>query len=100
MSQAPSQDVLIALRQLFDQRFSEGKLRTLCFDLAIEYESLPGEGKDDKARELVAYAARHDRVWDLVQTGQRLRPAGIDGLGPVFELLQSALTENEDESRS
>ncbi len=66
--------VLTQLRQLLVDHYSEGELRTLCFDLGVDYESLPPGGKADKARELVAYLERRDRILDLLQVGQRLRP--------------------------
>jgi hypothetical protein len=62
------------LRQRLSAHFDEGELRTLCFDLGIAYDDLPGEGKADKARELVAYLERHGRIPELVAIGRRLRP--------------------------
>lgn len=62
------------LRELLTTYFNDGELRTLCFDLEIEYESLPGHGKADKARELVAYVRRHRRESELLLECQRLRP--------------------------
>ena len=36
-------------------------LRTLCFDLGMDFESLPGQSKPAKAREMVNYwRNRHD----------------------------------------
>jgi hypothetical protein len=67
-------DQLVELRQILTERFSESELQTLCFDLGVDYEGLPGAGKTDKARELVSYLARHHRVHELVQVGQQLRP--------------------------
>jgi tetratricopeptide (TPR) repeat protein len=64
---------LAQLRQLLSDRFDEGELRTLCFDLGVDYADLPAEGKANKARELVAYLDRHDRILDLLQVGQRSR---------------------------
>ena len=64
----------IDLRQTLTERFDEGELRTLCFDLNIDFQSLPGEGKADKARELTAYLERHGRLYDLLKTGPQLRP--------------------------
>ena len=46
-------------------RFGEGELKDLCFDLGIDYEDLPGQGKADKARELVAHCERRDRFAEL-----------------------------------
>src|SRR5262245_15533549 len=62
------------LRQILTIYFDESELRTLCFDLEIDYESLAGQGKRDKARELVAYAARRGRTAELVRLCRDLRP--------------------------
>ena len=40
------------LRQTLSSRFNESELRTLCFDLKVDYDDLPGKAKSDKAREL------------------------------------------------
>ena len=66
---------LTELRQILVKRFSEGELRTLCFDLGIDYDDLPGEGKANKARELIAFFERHDRVPELVEIVKQLRPS-------------------------
>ncbi len=63
----------VNLRQILTEHFDEGELRLLCFDLRIDYQSLPGEGKADKARELVAYCDRHERIAELEDTGHPLR---------------------------
>lgn len=65
---------LARLRQILTERFSEDELRTLCFDLGVDYEVLPAEGKAGKARELVSYLERRKRLSELVKVGQRLRP--------------------------
>lgn len=67
-------ELLTQLRQLLAKRFSDGELRTLCFDLGVEYDDLPGQGKADKTRELVTYMNQHDRLADLVRVGQGSRP--------------------------
>ena len=64
-------ELLTQLRQLLSKRFSDGELRTLCFDLGVAYEDLPGSGKADKARELVDYMDRHERLADLVRVGRQ-----------------------------
>lgn len=61
-------------RELLTNLFSDGELRNLCFDLGIDYESLPGGGKADKARELIAYAQRHRQIDQLLNECRRLRP--------------------------
>lgn len=62
------------LRQLLTEYFNIGELKDLCFDLSIDYEILPGDGKADKARELVAYVKRHGQRARLLAECQKLRP--------------------------
>ena len=71
-AQAPS--YLSALRQNITRLFELEELRTLCFDLGVDFESLGGEGKEAKARELVAFLDRNDRLLDLVETCASQRP--------------------------
>lgn len=70
----PQRKYLIRLRQILDTYFNAGDLRTLCFDLSVDYDSLPGEGKANKARELVAYLERRGRIPELVALGRQQRP--------------------------
>ncbi len=49
------------------------ELRDLCFDLAIDYESLPAIGKSAKARELAAHCQRHKRYQELEDRCLKLR---------------------------
>ncbi len=65
---------LIHLRQTLATRFDEGELRTLCFDLGIDYDDLPATGKSHKATALVAYLHRHGRINELVRVGKQSRP--------------------------
>lgn len=62
------------LRLLLIEYFNESELRDICFDLEIDYESLPGQGKRDKARELVAYVIRHKQMEDLIELCHHVRP--------------------------
>ena len=48
-------EYLSRLRQILSYRFDVGELQTLCFELGVDYDDLPGSGKADKARELVEY---------------------------------------------
>jgi class 3 adenylate cyclase/tetratricopeptide (TPR) repeat protein len=64
---------LARLRHILDTRFDEDELRTLCFDLGVEYEDLPAMGQANKARELVAYFERRDRIPELISTGRQMR---------------------------
>lgn len=64
----------VRLRQVLTDYFNEDELRDLCFDLGIDYESLPGNSKAGKARELVAFAERRGRFEELVGHARRVRP--------------------------
>jgi hypothetical protein len=64
---------LTQLRQILSERFSEGELRILAFDLGLDYETLPGDNKNIKAMELVAAMNRLNRLEDLITEGQRHR---------------------------
>ena len=54
--------------------FDIEELRTLCFDIGVDYDALRGEGKDAKARELIMQCRRDNRVAELVVRLSTLRP--------------------------
>ena len=62
------------LQQMIQRYFNTSELRSLCFDLGIEYEDISGENKSDKVRELITYAERHGRTHELIMLCRRLRP--------------------------
>jgi hypothetical protein len=62
------------LRDILVAYFNDNELRDLCFDLGIDYENLGGDAKSGKARELVDYCRRYDRLPDLEAACRRLRP--------------------------
>jgi len=68
------QEYTAELRQNLSRCFDEEELRTLCSDLGVDYDSLRGEGKEAKVRELIAYHVRHDRILQLVATLKEQRP--------------------------
>ena len=63
------QQYLTRLLDLLIKRFSLEDLRTLCFELNKDYEIPGGEGKADKARELLLYLDRRGRI-RIVSRGQ------------------------------
>lgn len=63
------------LRRLLNEHFNTGELQSLCFDLEIDYDGLPGQSKFDKVRELIGYARRYGRIDDLLAECRSLRPA-------------------------
>jgi hypothetical protein len=65
---------------LFDilcRQFDLEELRTLCWILDVDYDSLRGEGKAAKARELIRYAQNRGLLLALVEEGRALR-ADVD----------------------
>jgi hypothetical protein len=55
-------------------QFSLEELKSLCSDLGIDYEDLGGEGKEGKARELIAYCQRRKWLDRLLTMCTALRP--------------------------
>jgi len=74
---------LVYLRRLLVQRFSLNELRTLCFDLGVDAESLAGPSLSILAREFVGYMAQRARIPDLAAYIRETRE-DID-LAPVPE---------------
>ncbi len=70
---------LIYLRRLLVQRFSSSELRTLCFDLNIDLESIVDSAversltKPDLVRQLIAYLTQRGRIPELVAYIRRTR---------------------------
>ncbi len=62
------------LWRTLETRFNREELRSLCFDLNLDYDSLAGEGKRAKARELVDFFVRRDRLQELATQVQQRRP--------------------------
>lgn len=77
-----SEQALTRLRHLVITHFNESELHDLCFDLSVDYENLAGNMKSDKARELINYCQRHDRIPRLLHMCRQLRPTvlwSLDG---------------------
>jgi len=64
----------VHLRQVLTQYYSEGELRTMCFDMGIDYESIGGRGKSEKVVELVAFAQRNNRLDNFAAYVRQTRP--------------------------
>lgn len=77
MEKTSKQRQLVEIHQVLTNRFDDAELRTLCFHLkhlGLEYDDLLGEGKSNKARELVAFFDRREQIPELVQAIKNLRP--------------------------
>jgi hypothetical protein len=66
--------IKIQFVEILSDRFNEEELKFLCFRLGVDYESLPAAGKSNKARELVHYMDRRDRLSELLEEIKVLRP--------------------------
>jgi hypothetical protein len=67
--------LLASLREQISSNFNLDEIRSLCFDLDINYENLSGDTLDRKAQELVAHCNRRGRLQVLVNRCSELRPA-------------------------
>jgi len=65
---------LTQLRQLLDRYFILDEFKTLCFDLSVDYDNVPGETKTAKIRELLLVLGRHGRLPHLITILQQERP--------------------------
>jgi hypothetical protein len=74
MSEEQQWKDLVQLKRILAKRFDTEELKTLCFDLQVKYDDLPGEGKSNKARELLTHLARRNRIPDLLDVGGEQRP--------------------------
>ena len=65
----------LRLRDLIIKHFTLNDLRTICQNMAIDYESIEGgDNKAAKARELVAYCDRRMKLQQLVETCREFLP--------------------------
>ena len=65
------------LRQILTQSFNLDELRALCFDLKVDFESLPGDGKAAKAQSLIEHFQNRRRLHVLVTAVRQERGAVI-----------------------
>jgi len=63
-----------ALHQVLTNYFGADELKTLCFFLNVDYDVLGGEGKAGKARELISFMERRERIEELVAEVKQQRP--------------------------
>ena len=64
----------MALWAALRDRTSAEDLRNLCFLLNLDYDTLPGDGRSAKAREIVAHYERREELDTLAAALQQLRP--------------------------
>lgn len=63
------------LLRLLTRHFGEEELRDLCFYLeGVDFDSLAGQGKAAKARELLLFLERRSQLRSLADVGREVRP--------------------------
>ena len=65
---------VVSLYELLLRHFNLDELRTLCFRLGIDFDSVEGSAKAGKARELLLDMNRRGRLNELVDEVQLMRP--------------------------
>lgn len=78
---------LVTLRQELERRFNDEELRTFCQNLGVEYDDLPGQGRANKARELVAYMDRRGQLDELEQKLKEYEPPIPRDKHPFYQQL-------------
>lgn len=58
--------------------FNDDELKTLCFNLGANYEALPASGTFGKARELMLWGERHNKLERLYESVRKARPFLFD----------------------
>lgn len=64
----------MGLWHVLRDRTNAEDLRNLCFLLGLDYETLPGDSRSGKAREIVAYYHRREDLDALAAALHQLRP--------------------------
>lgn len=67
-------DLAVLIQHALEQFFSLEELLQLAFEMGVDFDNLPGSGKERKARELVLFFDRRSQLEMLVQKVRELRP--------------------------
>ncbi len=67
-------ETAIQTQSILAKRFDLEELKTLCFRLGVNFDTLRGEGLDGKARELTAFFQRRQQIAQLVAAIRAYRP--------------------------
>ncbi len=90
---AKNANYLTELHTLLNQYFNLAEIRTLCFQLNLDYESFAGEEKPSQIRELLLGLARNGRLSELITKVQQERPnLAWPQVPPDFQLPTSLTT--------
>jgi hypothetical protein len=62
-----------ALRDKLARHFDMSELATLCFEIDIDFDNMPGRNKDARIRELILFCERSGKLSELVNRCRELR---------------------------
>ena len=80
-------DYIVRLRELLIARLNLDELRTLCFDIGLDYGSLEGGTKDGKIRELLSHVERRNELAFLIERVKGQRPDLARDIANLEEVL-------------
>lgn len=69
-----SAQYLSILHKQIDQYFSFNEIKTICFDLGVDYENIPGNIRSAFTRNLIVSLAKQNRLQELVGIVRAERP--------------------------
>jgi len=75
------------LHRLLAKHYDLEELRTLAFNLGVDWDELGGETKSARARELIAYLQRRNRLGDLLAAIGTSRPDVAQELQTVMSVV-------------
>ena len=86
---------LSTLHKQIDQYFSFSEVRTLCFNLGVDYENIPGDHRSAFVRNLIVSLAKQSRLQELIDEVRAERPrVDWQNVPADFELPSSIAEEN------
>lgn len=86
---------LSTLHKQVDQYFSFSEVRTLCFNLGVDYENIPGDHRSAFVRNLIVSLAKQGRLQELIDEVRLERPrVDWQDVPPDFELPTSIAQES------
>lgn len=97
--------ILLKIRELLLNEFSEAELKALCKDIGLDYESLPGTGTFGKTREIMEAVRAQDKLRLLQSRLRELKPeAYADTVGititPTGNSTNGSAPARQDTTRS